>query len=240
MSVRLSVPDTIVSFNAKVGRGGPAMIKSVREILDDHPHTDVLLFQECEGYIDDLRRAFTGPNKGWYVYCRDGWKESMMNPVMVRKATGFPKRTYGGGWGTIINKTPWIGPKHGLHHPGRTWTWVKVGKVHVVSLHRVTGGQAKNKQAYLEEARRLTRFFEAKRPEASVIVFGDTNTGYRDTHDGSMRDIRAEVEGRLIADQESPGIDYALTTRNVSATMQRTQQYGSDHKMVVMRGIKVS
>jgi endonuclease/exonuclease/phosphatase family metal-dependent hydrolase len=236
MSPQLHVPDTVVSYNTRVGRDGQDVVKSIRMILDQHPHTDVLCLQECEGYIEDLRRHFNG---GWYVYCRAGWDESRMNPVMVRKSDGYPKRVYNKGWGTIINQAHWTGPVHGLDKPGRTWTWVKVGRLYVVSLHRATDGNGQNKRAYQEEARRLTRFFTAKRADASVLVFGDTNTSMKASHRGSMRDIRSIVQGRLIADLQDPGVDYALTTRNVQAWVKRTKEYGSDHKAVVMRGISV-
>ena len=234
--MKLGIPDTIVSFNAKVGRGGKAVIQSTMEILDDNPGTDVIVYQEAEGYVDDLRRRF---ERGWNVYARGGRPESRMNPVMVRKHDAFPRRQYGAGWGVVSNNIDWIGPKHGLKHEGRTWTWVKVGQVYVMSLHRVTAGDGKNKKAYQEEATRLINFMERGNKPRNIIVFGDTNTGYKATHDGSMRDIRAQVKGRLISDQQSPGIDYALTTASIKATMQRTKQYGSDHKAAVMRGIKV-
>ena len=233
VKAKLRIPDTIVSFNGKVGRGGNAMIKSVKDLLKDHPSTDVFCFQECEGYIEELRREFNG---GWYLYVRGGWDESRMSPVMVRKAEGFPKREYGAGWGVVRNKLPW---EHKKRKPGRTWTWVKVGQVWVMSLHRVTDGNGENKRAYREEAKRLVNFME-RGNDRSIIIVGDTNTGYRATHDGSMRDVRAQVGGRLIADQSDPGIDYALTSQHISAHMRRTKRYGSDHQAAVMSRIRLS
>jgi hypothetical protein len=240
MAKNVRMPDTIVSYNTKVGRAEQEVVASIRDILDDNPKTDVLVLQEAEGYVSALRRAFTGPNKGWYVYAQKGWSESRMNPVMVRKDPGYPKRDYEKGWDVLRNRTHWIGPVHGNDHPGRTWTWVLVGGLYVLSLHRATDGNGKNKRAYWEEAQRLEAFFERGNGDRDIVVFGDTNTGLGATHDGSMRQIRHEVGGKLIADLDEPGIDYALTSRSVSGTVVRTRYYGSDHKAAVMRGITVS
>lgn len=232
---RLALPDVVVSFNAEVGRGGPAMIKSVRGILEDHPSTDALLFQEAGGYVDDLRKAF---GERWHIYAKSGWPESDNCPVMTRRQPGFPGRKYGGGWGTVRCHKGWVGPKAGLRHPGRTWTWVKVGKVYVLSLHRVWGGEQDfkgNGEAYLEEAKELTAWISRHQP---CLVFGDTNTGYHETHPGSMRNIRARVKGKLVADEDNPGIDYALL-KGVNAKVHRTVPYGSDHRAAVMNGIKL-
>jgi endonuclease/exonuclease/phosphatase family metal-dependent hydrolase len=231
----VAAPDTIISYNAQVNRDIGAVVKSLRMMLRDHPHTDVVVLQEAQQYVDFLRKAFVG---NWWIYGRKGRAEGLMNPVMVRKAINFPKRKWGPGWGTIANTTDWIGPKHGLKHEGRTWTWVLVGDVYVLSLHRATDGAGQNRKAYLEEAGRLTQFFE-KRQGKDIIVFGDTNTGIGADHPGSMQRIREKVHGRLIAD-EPAGVDYALTTRSITASVERTKTYGSDHKAAVMRGIKVT
>jgi hypothetical protein len=237
MAVPLETPHTIISFNARVSRGDEAMIRSVKGILHDHAGTDVLLFQECAEYVDALRRTFSDD---WIIYARDGWPESLHNPVMVRKDPGFPRRSYGAGWGTVRNKTRWIGPIHGLDHAGRTWTWVKVGTVYVMSLHRATDGDGQNRRAYLEEAGRLKEFMRRGQRPRHIIIFGDTNTAYRAKHPGSMENIRADVKGRLLVDTRDPGIDYALVTRNVAAKVNRTENYGSDHLAAVMRGVRLS
>ena len=233
---KLPVPDTIVSYNTKVARPGFEVVKSIRQILHDNPETDVLCLQEAQGYIDDLRRNFNG---GWYLYAKSGWTESMQNPVMVRKKQGFPARDYTHGWGVVKNMRHWIGPKHGWDHPGRTWTWVKVGQLYVMSLHRATDGDGQNKRAYIEEAERLEGFME-RRGQKPVVIIGDTNTGLHAQHPGSMQKIKEHVRGKLIADADDPGIDYALTSKGVEGIVHRTQHYGSDHQAAVMRRIRVT
>lgn len=227
------IPDTIVSYNAHVGRRGHEVIKSVRDILNDNPETDVICFQESQTYVEDLRRAFNG---GWYIYAKGGWTESMQNPVMVRRSWAF--REYGHGWGTVKNLKHWIGPVHDWDHPGRTWTWVKVGQLYVMSLHRATEGSGQNKRAYLEEAHRLEGFLE-RRGTKPVVIIGDTNTAPRADHLGSMQKITEHTRSKLIVDEEEPGIDYALTSKGVDGVLNRTKHYGSDHKAAVMKRIRV-
>lgn len=229
-------PECIVSFNAQVGRGGPAMIRSVRQIIEAHPRVSVFLFQESEGYVDDLRKSF----KGWKVYAKGGWPESDNCPIMVKRTAYLPRVKYQKNWGTLTCTRRWTGPKAGKRHPGRTWTWVKVGGIYVMSLHRLWGGEQDykgNGDAYLEEARKLTEWTLNR--QAPVIIFGDTNCGFDERHKGSMRDIREGVNGRLIADKDKAGIDYALT-RKVTAEVRRSKDVGSDHNPVVMSGIKVT
>lgn len=227
-------PEVIVSFNAEVGRGGKAAVHSIRGIIEDHPRVSVIALQESEGYVDDLRQTF----KGWKTYAKAGWPESDNCPIMVKRSEYTPRTRYGKTWGTLKCNRTWIGPKAGLKHPGRTWTWVKVGGVYVLSLHRVWGGERDfkgNGAAYAEEARKLTEWIREHQP---CVVFGDTNCGFYEKHDNSMRDIREAVNGLLIADDNEPGIDYALTKR-VTGVVRRTKTYGSDHKAAVLNGIEV-
>ena len=228
------VPECIVSFNAEVGRGGPAMCHSILQIIAAHPRVSVILLQESEGYVDDLRRAFGS----WRVYAKDGWPESAQCPLMVKRSVYEPRTDYQQNWGTVRCQIGWIGPKEGIRHTGRTWTWVKVGGIYCLSLHRAWGGEGfmGNDRAYREEGHRLTAWIKDHSP---AIVFGDTNTAWWARHPGSMRDIREAVHGRLIADQDRPGIDYALTTR-LTATVRRSADVGSDHNPVVMSGIRLS
>lgn len=225
-------PRCIVSFNGKVGRGGPAMVRSIKGIITDHPQVSVILLQESEGYVDDLRKHF----KGWKVYAKAGWPESDNCPVMVKRTAYAPRVRYKKTWGTLSCGLGWDGP-HGQHHPGRTWTWVKVGGVYILSLHRVWGGEGfkGNDKAYREEGRKLTEWIKNHQP---AIVFGDTNTAWTATHKGSMRDIRAAVKGKLICDEDNAGIDYALVTK-LSAQVHRGKDYGSDHHCVAMSGISL-
>jgi endonuclease/exonuclease/phosphatase family metal-dependent hydrolase len=229
------VPECIVSFNAEVGRGGVAMTRSIKQIIEAHPRVSVILLQESEGYVDDLRKNF----KGWKTYAKKGWSESDNCPIMVKRTSYAPRMRYQQTWGTLKCDKGWIGPKAGKKHPGRTWTWVKVGGIYILSLHRVWGGEQDfkgNGAAYQEEARKLTGWIRNK--DAPVIVFGDTNCGYHETHPHSMRDIRDNVRGKLIADEDKAGIDYALVKR-LSAEVRRSGDVGSDHNPVVMSGIKV-
>ena len=233
MAGELRIPDTVVSFNLEVGRGSEEAIESIRRLLDDQPSTDVLCLQEAENYAADLRKAFEG---GWNFYAKEGWVESQNCPVMVRKQSGFPPRTFGRGWGVVRNYTNWTGPLYGKEHPGRTWTWVKAGQVYVMSLHRCTEGKDKNQRAYKEEATKLSLFM-TMRTGKPLIIIGDTNTAPRAAHSGSMREIASQVGGRLVWDDREMSVDYALVSREVHGDVRRTESYGSDHKAAVMKKI---
>lgn len=218
----------VVSWNCKVGRHPQSVVAGLRGIIRDHD-PEVVVLQEADEYVPAIRKAF---NKHWYVYARNIGREGRQCPVMVRKAGHRRKYIKDGGWGTVHPKTRWEGP-HGQPHEGRTWTWVYVSGAVVLSLHRCTGGRAKNKDAYLEEAKELIRFF-ARHAGRQILVFGDTNTEFGVVYGGSMQQVANIVHGLLTGDRP-PGVDYMLS-KGARGTVNRRKEYGSDHRAAVARG----
>ena len=221
--------DCIVSYNAKVNRHPAEVVTAIKRIIKDNPSIDVIVLQEAGEYVHALRGL-----KGWKVYAKSGWRESMNNPILVRRRISIPKTVWGVNWGVIRCTIPWTGPKEGIKHPGRTFTWVKVGSTWIVSIHRVTGGREKNKKSYLEERDKISQFVWTRAKSSPCVVFGDTNTAYNANYDGSMQDLANRTGGRLVADKGDAGIDYALV-KQLRAVVHRTKEYGSDHRAAVLK-----
>lgn len=212
----------IVAWNAKVGRTDAAVKKSLGQIIDDH-HPAVICLQEAKGYVDVARSV-----GGYHTYAHGDWAESNDNFVMVRD--NYDKKERGNGWNTLRCTTRWEGP-HGQPHAGRTWTWVLVDGIYVMSYHRVTGGKAKNRSAFKEEYNRTVEFINARRASA-FVVFGDHNIGPKEDTQFGSKQIASAVSGSCRFDPRDPGIDYAIC-RNQQGEVKRTKLYGSDHKMVL-------
>jgi endonuclease/exonuclease/phosphatase family metal-dependent hydrolase len=215
----------IVSWNAKVGRPNDEFERDLRELIADQK-PDVICLQEAGKYTQVLRNKFTD----WNTYARQGWSESDMNPVMVKKKPLWRKRKRGKGWDTLRTKTVWEGPQGG-EHTGRTWTWVQVGGMRIMSFHRCTGGKDKNKAAFVEEARVVTPWIESN--VKPTFVFGDHNCGPRQDHKGASHNIAQAVNGRVLFDAADPGIDYAIADGVKGTVRHLNKKYGSDHRAVL-------
>lgn len=214
----------IASWNAHVGRSPLAVVAAVRCLIRD-TNADVVCLQEARGYVTALRLAFPR----WRVYARAGWRDATHNPVMVRRALRRG-RYYGRGWGTVRNRIGW--EYRGNPKPGRTWTWVRVDGVRILSLHRLAGIAHKaNMASYAREAELLREWFDER--GGAALVIGDANAGPTHPHrDGLMR-LAREVGAVVIADPDEPGIDYAVA-HHVRGHLERTNHYGSDHRAAVL------
>ena len=210
----------VASWNCKVGRGDDAVGDGLRELIADHD-PDVICLQEGMHYVDMLRHRFDG----WFVYARGGWPESDNCPVMVRK-NGREKKEYGDGFNTLRYTTKWVGPQGGAHD-GRTWTYVNVDGITVMSLHRCTGGKDKNAEAFYDEYQKLTAFLKDR--EKPVVIFGDHNCGPSKTFKGASKNVATDTESKISHDG---GIDYVIR-RGIKGTVKHGKAYGSDHECAV-------
>lgn len=215
-------PLVVLTWNAKVGRGSKVVCGNLRQLIRDNPDADVIHLQEAMNYVRRIRIAFAPL---WRVYAPGGWEEAANSPVMVRRWRRPHIRREGSGWGWVRNREHWIGPKHGILHPGRTWTWVRVTGVACLSLHRVYGGQNRNAKAYQEEWHRLTAFAKG-RPR--VFIAGDTNTPLTANWPYDMRSLAEELGGTILAPADERGPDYAVAV-GLTGSCTRLGKYGSDH-----------
>lgn len=183
---------------------------------------DVICLQEAQGYLDVLRNRF---DCGWWTYAHKDWKESGHNPVLTRRDLYSQKhRGQADGWDTVRTTEKWVGPQGGSHK-GRTWTWVKVQGLWVMSLHRCTDGDGKNKAQFGAEYDALCKWMRNHSP---CVVLGDHNCGPKKTHPGASKLVAQAVGGACRYDDTDPGIDYALTLGR-KGTLERGKPYGSDH-----------
>lgn len=211
----------IATWNCRAGRPSRDVIRGLRRLIED-TDADVIALQEAQDYIQALRKAFPG----WRVYAKHGWPESTNCVVMVRRRC--PRgRHYGRGWGTVRVEAGWTYGPTGKRHPGRTWTWVRVDGVPILSLHRVPGKSGDNGISYLEEAHELREWFDEH--DGPMVAIGDANEGPRDTRPNTLLAVSRKVKGQLIFDRDEPGIDYALA-RDLTGRFDRLDTYGSDHR----------
>jgi endonuclease/exonuclease/phosphatase family metal-dependent hydrolase len=218
---------TIVSYNCHVGRHPAEMTRELRNLIRD-TRADVICLQEARGYINAIRLAFPR----WKVYAKPGWPDSDHCPVMVRRS--IPRgRVYGRGWGTVRIEQGWVYTGNGgaTPKPGRTWTWVRVDGVHVLSLHRIPGKAGNNNLSYAEETHALREWFAEH--GGPMVAIGDANESPKDVNAGTMLAISRKVGGRLIHDKDDPGIDYACA-RELRGHLERIGNYGSDHRAAVL------
>lgn len=217
----------VVSWNAEVNRSDSEFRSGFDKLVAAH-NPAVVLLQEAGDYIDCLKNSYG--NK-WHVYAKTGWDESTNCPVLVRSS--YNAKSYGdpNGWGTVRMSTGWEGP-NGHAHPGRTWTYCKVDGHWFLSLHRVTGGNAKNKSAFHEEYDELVAWIGAH-DDIPTLVFGDHNCHPGDRWKGASVLVAEAVHGNLA--HPGGGIDYAIR-RNYRGSVTKGNAYGSDHQCVIWNG----
>ena len=217
--------DKVVSWNAKVGRNAGSVMDGLGEILDN-TGCDVACLQEFGGYVAAARDTF---GVDWYIYAQGGWDESQMNPVMVRKANHSKKQQGAeSGWDVLRTTTTWVGPQGGSHK-GRTWTYVKVSGVWVMSLHRCTDGNGKNQAAFKEESQALTKWMQGHSP---CLVIGDHNCGPKATYYWASKPTSQAAGGNV--SHPGGGVDYALQL-GVKGDVVTKGKHGSDHAAVVWK-----
>lgn len=209
------------------------MNRPTGEVLDglatliDSTNPDVVCLQEFKGYVGKARDRFGG---NWFIYAHNDWAESNDNPVMVRKAGHEQaERDTKNGWDTLRTTTDWTGPQGGTHH-GRTWTWVKVSGVWVLSFHRCTGGKDRNQRAFMEEYDTVVTWIGNHTP---CLVIGDHNCGKSATFPGASKLIAQEVGGSLSGHPEAD-IDYAIQT-GVKGSLDVKGSQGSDHRAIIWK-----
>lgn len=212
----------ILCWNAKVNRPVGEVLDGLASLIDS-TNPKVVCLQEFKNYIKKARDRFSDD---WFVYAHADWSESNDNPMLVRR-DGHDQQTRGekNGWDTLRTRKDWTGPHGNIHH-GRTWTWVKVSGMWVLSLHRVTGGDGKNKAAFGEEFDVLTTWITNHSP---CLVIGDHNCGPNATFPHASKLIASEVGGSISHDG---GIDYGIQ-RGVKGTVATKGKHGSDHPAIL-------
>jgi endonuclease/exonuclease/phosphatase family metal-dependent hydrolase len=215
----------IVTWNCRVGRGSKTVAKGLAQLIKDE-NPDVICLQEAMNYVTYLRLRFPL----WRIYCNRSWDEADNCPVMVRRTLprGHRRRQ---GWGWVRVQQGWVYRPNNAEHPGRTWTWVMVAGVAIMSLHRVAGQTGENRKSLLEETDRLIDWL-AKHEK--VVIIGDTNQSPRSSDPESLNAIAEDFDARLVFDKERPGIDYALVKGIEGGSYERTVSYGSDHDAGVL------
>lgn len=221
------VPDEIrcLSWNTKVGRDAGKVARDLAGILDAQGHPHVVTLQEASGYIKALRKTIGG----YRVIAAAGWKEAGQNVVLVRKDVPVTPLT------TLRMKLRWVGPKHGLRHPGRTWPIVDIGGSkdwRIVGIHRVPI-RGKNPKAWSEEHAALVRL--AKRPASrsrALVLIGDQNAPAGDRDRLSPAALADDIGARVIT--TGAKVDYALV-RGATGTGNRHGDHGSDHPLVSVK-----
>lgn len=212
----------MVSWNAKVSRDPQQVMSGLRDIVGDLD-PDVVCLQEFKGYMKALRDTFGGD---WFIYAHADWDESNDNPLMVRRA-GHEQLERGvkNGWDTLRTRTDWTGPHGNVHH-GRTWTWAKVSGVWVMSFHRVTGGNGKNRAAFAEEHDAVVTWLGNHQP---AVVIGDHNCGpHVTTYPNTSRLIADHAGGGI---DHHGGIDYAIVV-DANGEVTWHGKHGSDHPAI--------
>jgi exonuclease III len=214
----------IVSWNTKVGRGDKVVGDNLHDLIQD-TDPDVICLQEADGYVDMLKNRY---GDHWWVYAKNGWEESQHNPVMVRKSVD-EKKTFEEGWNVARYTTKWHGPQGGSHN-GRTWTFVNVNGIWVMSFHRCTDGNGKNKAAFQDEFDRVVKWSSNR--SKPWIIFGDHNCGPKKTFKGASKNIANKVGGKI---RHDGGIDYAITKNLKGSVNHLNKSYGSDHAACVFK-----
>lgn len=220
----------VVAWNMKVGRG-TAALDGLAGIIADHD-PDVILLQEGMYYVDRIRRRF----RGWRVYSGKANTTRANCPIMVRRNLRRG-RLRDRGWGLIINERPWVYRKTGrpdVTHEGRTWTWVRVEGVRLLSMHRATNALSLNKAAGNEEADNLEDWFDSH--AGPMFAAGDWNNLWSDKRRDSPAAIARAVKAELVIPAESR-IDYGMAS-GLSVTGERGGKYGSDHHCHIYRLVR--
>lgn len=217
--------DRVLSWNAKVGRDNKQVTDGLADLIDN-TNPDVVCLQESMKYVKSIRDRF---GDHWFVYAHDEWEESNMNPVMVRKK-GHDKQQRGEGWNTVRTATVWTGPQGGTHK-GRTWTFVKVKDLWVMSFHRCTGGHDQNKDAFMEEFDQVLKWVK-NRGESPLLIIGDHNCGPKADFPGSSWRIKNKIDGAIT--NTDAGVCYAIK-RGIPGTMVSKGAHGSDHPAILFK-----
>lgn len=215
----------VLSWNAKISRPPGQVIQGLADLIENTT-PDVVCLQEANQYTDELRKRFS---KGWFIYAHHDWPESAESPVMVRQV-GHTRRRRNtkDGWSTLHTRVRWVGPEGGTHE-GRTWTYVQVAGLWVMSLHRATDGDGQNRKACAEEHDRLVRWIQ--RHDRCLIV-GDHNMSARADFPGSSSRIAEHSDSSLAFDSGEGLVDYAIQ-HGVRGEVRKKSHRGSDHPAVL-------
>lgn len=212
-------PSRIFAHNVKVGRRPWLVVLALRVFIRiTRPHVVVLL--EAGGYVDELRKAFSGD---WHAYRRHSDVV-----VMVRKDVPKPAIT------VLSHDASWRGPHEGVAHAGRKWLQLDWPDLRLIALHRVPGGPSGGTSRELNggnaPAWRTENLLIAStlsdRADKPVLIVGDQNA--RPVEVGAFmhrHDLRAVVTGAKV--------DWAMVTPGLRVDGKRLGRRGSDHPAVL-------
>lgn len=225
MAPLLVAPGRVLSWNAKISRQPSEVMLGLANLIAN-TKPEVICLQECTQYTDEIRSRF---GDQWYVYAQNDWHEANECPVMVSKRGHTRrKRGHGRGWDTLDTKIRWTGPEGGVHK-GRTWTYVKVGGVWVMSLHRATDLDGKNRKACAEEHDRLVQWIGNHQP---CLVIGDHNCSARADFPGASSKVAEHSRSTLAFESGAGLVDYAIQ-HGTQGEIRVKDKHGSDHAAVL-------
>lgn len=215
-----------VSWNAKVNRDVDQVMDDLHRLIEDWD-PQVICLQEFYQYLSAAKKRYGKDGTGnWYVYGHSDWQYSGNSPIMVRAAT-HNRQERGKGWDTIRYQTHWTGPK-GKDFNGRTWTWVKTNSAYILSVHRCTGGNGPNKEAFADEYDLLLKWAR-NHDDLPVVILGDHNCSQGDDFPNSSKRLAEAIGGGITGPKS--GVDFAVR-KSFTGSSKDTPKYGSDHEGV--------
>jgi exonuclease III len=217
-----------VSWNAKVNRDPDTVLDQLHDIIGEYD-PQIICLQEFHQYTGAAKKRFGKEGSGnWHVYAHNDWLYSNNCPVMVRAAT-HDQQTRGAGWDTLRYRCDWSGPK-GKVFDGRTWTYVKTNSCWIMSVHRCTGGEDANREAFAVEYDALVKWAR-NHAELPVVIFGDHNISAGNMCPGSSARIADAIGGAVLT--PGGGVDYAVK-QDFRGGATKGGKHGSDHAVVNM------
>jgi hypothetical protein len=230
-------PLDLVLHNVRAGRHAGEVVRATRTLVRDTGRPHVIGLLEASAYRDELRDS---PLRHDYLirFVR-GWRESANIVALVRR--DVPLRRIA----PIRTRRPWIGPKMGRPHAGRTHLLVDVGRMEdprawrLILVHRVPGGPTggtsslvRGRNAAAWEAEHYKLADVADRPGShrrAFVIVGDQNARPDDRHPLSPGGLADEIGARI--HRTGAAVDWALL-RDCQATSERLDSYGSDHPAI--------
>lgn len=222
---------TIASWNVHVAQDAAGVRKGLEAIIARHD-PDVIALQEVYGDVAVLRAL--GQRRGYRVligkrakpYRSVAGQESQSSALLVHER--IPMRS----WWPIRLKRAWIGPKHGLRRPGRTFVSAIVGGLVVSVVHMPTNRRsAKNKPAWRESIARLVGQARTQGRRRPIVQLGDWNDRHTSNDGDSVRAYAKRI-GATVVHGAAP-IDYAVV-RGIRAKVQTGDRLGSDHRYFIL------
>lgn len=230
--------ETMVVWNAYVGQTAKEVYADL-DYLHKRHDPDKILLQEVGNKAPTIKAWAKA--RGYWCLAGKRATGSVAGAESQSSVTLVRKRLHLYGWVAFKMARTWIGPKHHIKHPGRTFIAEVSGGIRSVDVHMPTEGQGRNKAAWKETIDRLEEVADNRASRVRPLVLaGDWNS-----HPGAA-DIKALAK-RIGADivYDEKNTDFALVrgtvvkkgrkTRVLSAKVHTGTKQGSDHPYFVIR-----